>query len=116
MNLLKAITKACDDLKAQDIQILDMTGISPLIDYMVICSGRTDRQVNAIVNKVKEEVYKNGYNVKHIEGANRNLWVLIDCFDVICHVFQPDERIKYSLERIWGEVPRIDVQKVLESE
>ncbi len=113
MSLLKTVTKACDDLKAVDIQILDMRKISPLVDYMVICTGRSDRQVGAIVKKIKEEVYKNGYSVKHVEGADANLWVLIDCYDIICHVFQEDERIKYSLEKIWGEVPRISVKDLL---
>lgn len=110
MTLLETITKACDDLKALDIQILDMKGISPLVDYMVICTGRSDRQVNAIVHKIKDEVLKNNYQVKHIEGADGSLWVLIDCFDIVCHVFQNDERIKYSLEKIWGDVPRIKLE------
>lgn len=114
MNLLKIITKACDNAKAQDIKVLDMQGISPLLDYMVICTGNSDRQVEAIVKRVKDEVYKNGFNIKHIEGAEFNLWVLIDCFDIIVHVFQTDERIKYSIEKIWGDVPRIPVEDLLE--
>ncbi|HEY8364228.1 MAG TPA: ribosome silencing factor [Haloplasmataceae bacterium] len=114
MNLLKVVTKACDDLKAVDIKILDMRGISPLVDYMVICTGRSERQVNAIVEKVREEVEKNHFQVRHIEGQRAGLWVLVDCNDVICHVFQNDERIKYSIERIWGEVPRIPIEEVLE--
>ena len=113
MKLLKIITKACDDLKAGDIEILDMNKISPLIDYMVICTGQSDRQVSAVVQKIKEEVLKNGFSVKHIEGANRNLWVLVDCYDIICHVFQSDERIKYSLEKIWGDLPRVSKEELL---
>lgn len=113
MTLLKTITKACDDLKALNIEILDMSKISPLVDYMVICTGGSDRQVNAIISKIKEEVFKNNYQVRHIEGADANLWVLIDCFDIICHVFQKDERIKYSLEKIWGDVPRVNVEELL---
>lgn len=113
MKLLKTITKACDDLKAGEIQILDMRDVSPLVDYMVICTGRSDRQVNAIVDKVKEEVVKNNFNVRHIEGLAAGLWVLIDCYDVLCHVFQSDERIKYSIEKIWGEVPRISCSELL---
>src|SRR5690554_6491576 len=114
MELLKTIIKACDDLKAQDIKILDMKGISPLLDYMVICTGNSDRQVEAIVKRVKDDVYKNNFNIKHIEGSNYNLWVLIDCFDIVCHVFQRDERIKYSIEKIWGDVPKISVEDLLD--
>lgn len=113
MKLLKIVTNACDDIKAQDIQILDMREISPLVDYMVICTGRSDRQVKAIVDKIKGEVEKSEYRIKHIEGKTHALWVLVDCFDVIVHVFQEDERVKYSLERIWGDVPKIDLDTVL---
>lgn len=113
MTLLKTITKACDDLKALDIEILDMQNKSPLIDYMVICTGRSDRQVGAIVRKIKEEVLKNGYDVKNIEGGNENIWVLVDCYDVIVNVFINDERMKYGLERIWGDVPRVNVEELL---
>ncbi len=113
MTLLETITRACDDLKALDIQILDMQKISPLVDYMVICTGRSDRQVNAIVRKIKDEVLKNNFKVKHIEGADANLWVLIDCFDIVCHVFMNDERIKYSIEKIWGDVPRVNAETLL---
>jgi ribosome-associated protein len=113
MTLLNTITKACDDLKAENIQVLDMRKTSPLVDYMVICTGRSDRQVKAIVNRVKVDVEKSNYSVKHIEGAQAGLWVLIDCFDIVVHVFQDDERIKYSLEKIWGDVPRVDVDELL---
>lgn len=114
MELLKTITKACDDLKAEDIKILDMRKNSPLIDYMVLCTGRSNRQVHAIVKKIKEELQKKDIPIKNIEGTNGNMWVLVDCYDIICHVFLPEERMKYGLERIWGDVPSIEVEKVLE--
>jgi len=113
MTLLKTVIKAVDDLKAVDIEILDMRKNSPLMDYMVICTGRSDRQVGAIVKKVKEELQKNNYPVKNIEGANGNMWVLVDCFDIVVHVFLSEERSKYGLERLWGDVPRIPVNNNL---
>ena len=113
MNLLETIILACDDLKAQNIEVLDMRNISPLVDFMVICTGRSDRQVSSIVKKIKDELASKEMKIKHIEGADASLWVLIDCFDVIVHVFQNDERIKYGLERIWGDVPRYNIDHII---
>jgi len=80
---------------------------------MVICTGRSDRQVGSIVRKIRDEVIKSDYRVRHIEGLDAGLWVLIDCYDIICHVFQSDERIRYSIEKIWGDVPRVDLKDLL---
>lgn len=113
MELLKVVVDAIDDVKARDIDIINMQEISPLVDYMVVCTGGSDRQVQAIYNKLKETVFEKGFDIKHIEGTESNLWVLVDCKDVIVHIFQQDERIKYNLERLWGDAPRISVSEVL---
>lgn len=113
MNSLEIAVKAIDDKHAKDIEILDMRSVSPLIDYMIICTGNTDRQVEAIVKNVKEEIYLHEMEVRRVEGATTNLWVLVDLNDVIVHVFQEDERVRYNLERLWADVPRVDVEGLL---
>ena len=113
MSLLKTIISACDDIQAQDIEILDMANKTPLFDHMVICTGKSDRQLNAIVDNIVEHVEKNEYVVKQIEGKNGNLWILVDCIDVIVHVFMKEEREKYNIEKLWGECPRIDAHELL---
>jgi ribosome-associated protein len=113
MNLLKTVTKACDDGNALDIEVLDMHSKTPLFDYMILCTGRSDRQVNAIVDRIVEECHKNNYPIKNVEGKNGNLWVLVDCVDVVVHVFLNEERPKYSLEKLWGDCKRLDVEQLL---
>lgn len=107
MSLLKTIISALDDLKAEDIEILDMEQNSPLFDHMVICSATNERQLKAIVDHVVKEVETKGFTVKHVEGKNGNLWVLIDCIDAVVHVFNKEEREKYNLEKLWGEAKRL---------
>lgn len=107
MSLLKIIINAIDDVKGEKIEILDMEGKSPLFDYMVICSAKNDRQLRAIVDNIIKEVETNEYVIKNVEGKNGNLWILIDCVDVIVHVFMKDEREKYSIEKLWGECKRL---------
>lgn len=114
MTDLKIIVNAIDDKKARDIEILNMQGISPLIDYMIICTGNTDRQVDAITKNIKDEALLNKMNLRRIEGTMTNLWVLVDLGDIIVHVFQEDERIKYNLERLWADVPRVNVEELIE--
>jgi ribosome-associated protein len=113
MTLLKTIIKACDDVKASDIEVLDMEKKSPLFDHMVLCTGRSDRQVGSIVDRIKNDLTKANFPIKNIEGKNGNLWVLVDCFDVIVHVFLNEERSKYSIEKLWGDCKRLNVEELL---
>lgn len=113
MSLLKIIINAIDDVKGQDIEILNMKEKSPLFDHMVICTATNERQLSAIVDNVVKEVEKNEFVVKQVEGKNGNLWVLIDCIDVVVHVFTQEERTKYNLEKLWGECERISVEALL---
>ncbi|RLK62928.1 ribosome silencing factor [Atopobacter sp. AH10] len=105
LRLLQTITHAIDDKLGQDIVALKVSQLTPLADYFVICSARNDRQVDAITEAVIEEVYKAGYAIKNIEGRSTNQWVLVDCLDVIVHIFGPDERAHYNVEKLWADAP-----------
>lgn len=99
--LLAAVLASVDDDKAEEIVSIDLRGRSDVADYMVICSGRSSRQVGAIAEKLADRLKQAfGINVK-MEGRETGDWVLIDSGDVIVHVFRPEVRDFYQLEKMW---------------
>ncbi|HJD14815.1 MAG TPA: ribosome silencing factor [Candidatus Enterococcus stercoripullorum] len=111
--MLEIAVKAVDDKHAQDIIALDVREVSLLADYFVICSGNTDRRINAIVDEVVEQAYKNQVDVKRVEGKEASKWVLIDLGDVIVHVFNQSEREFYQLEKLWSDAPLVDLSEMV---
>jgi ribosome-associated protein len=106
--LLAAV--AASDKKAEDILVLDVSELLVVTQYFVICTGRTNVQVRAIADEVEEQLrVKAGEKPIGREGAGEDKWVLLDYADVVVHVFQPEERDFYRLERLWGDAPRIPV-------
>lgn len=91
------------DKKANDVQILDLTGISNIADCFVIASGNNVNQVKAMADNVEEQLYKKGYKVLHLEGAQTATWILLDFGTVLVHLFNKEEREYYGLERVWGD-------------
>ena len=79
----------------------------------MICSGNTDRRINAIVDEVVEQAYKNQVDVKRVEGKEASKWVLIDLGDVIVHVFNQSEREFYQLEKLWSDAPLVDLSEMV---
>lgn len=112
MELLDLVVKALDDVKAQDIVVLDMRGYSPLFDYMVIASSSNTRQSLALVRNVTDELKKNDYNVRGVEGSEGD-WVLVDCKDIIVNVFTQENRTFYGLENLYLDIPRVDISSLL---
>lgn len=94
------------ELKAHDVLVLDLRGISTATDYFVIASGTSDVQVKAIAEHVVDELKKDGARPQHVEGLKGGRWVLIDYVDVVVHVFHPQARHFYQLENLWGDAPR----------
>lgn len=101
--LAHAIVDVAVDKKAEDVVLLDIRGLSPIADYFVICSGTTDRQIAAIVEAIEAALKSEGHSLLHMEGTPDSGWVLMDCSDVIIHVFGPRERAYYQLERLWAD-------------
>ncbi|GBD66461.1 putative uncharacterized protein [Tetragenococcus halophilus subsp. halophilus] len=83
--------------------------MSLLADYFMICSGRNNRQIQAIVNDIIESEQKAQVEVKSVEGKDSAKWILIDLGDVIVHVFTQDEREFYQLEKLWADAPFVDI-------
>ncbi len=99
---LRLALRAAFSKKAEDVTLLDLRRNAAFTDFFAICSGRNPRQVKAIVDAMEDVLRGAGVKPLHIEGYDRAEWVLIDGFDFIVHVFTPDTREFYSLERLWG--------------
>lgn len=99
---------AAEDKKAIDLVVLDLRKTAGFTDFFVICSGANTRQIRAIADAVMESLAAAGTRPAHIEGYDRSEWVLIDYFDFIVHVFAPETRLFYGLERLWGSAERIE--------
>ena len=102
--------RAASDKKAEDIVAIDVAELLVVTDYFVICTGRNDRQVRTIADEVEEQMRVLG-GAKPIgrEGVAEGRWVLLDFGDLVVHVFQPEEREFYRLERLWGDAPRVEL-------
>lgn len=99
---LKALAvNAVEDLKAFDINLVDVQGRSSITDVLLFASGRSDRQVKSIANNVVYEAKKAGVEILGIEGLNTGEWVLVDLGDVVVHIMLPQVRDYYGIERIW---------------
>ena len=103
---------AADSRKAEDIVVLDVQQLSSVADYFLICSGASDRQVRAIADAIAEELAQHGEKPLAMEGYQKSTWVLIDCADLIVHVFDDDTRRFYGLERLWYRAPHVEVPGV----
>ncbi|WP_303623718.1 MULTISPECIES: ribosome silencing factor [Roseobacteraceae] len=99
--MLARVLSSLEDDKAEDIVQVDLRGKSSMADYMVICSGRSSRQVAAISEKLIERVKQDFNRISKVEGKETGDWVLIDTGDVIVHVFRPEVREFYQLEKMW---------------
>jgi ribosome-associated protein len=98
-----------DDDKAEDIISIDLAGKSSIADYMVIATGRSNRQLNAMAQHLDEKLTKLGVKKVSIEGLTQGEWVLLDGGDVIVHLFKPEVRSFYNLEKMWGvEIPEAE--------
>jgi ribosome-associated protein len=100
---------AAEDKKAVELVVLDLRKAAGFTDFFLICSGTNVRQVRAIADAVMEKLADEGAKPAHVEGYDRSEWILIDYFDFIVHVFAPDTRAFYGLERLWGNADRIEV-------
>lgn len=96
---------AAEDRKAIDLKVLQLETISDFTDYFILCSGTSERQVQAIADAIDERLRAEKVRPLHVEGYNRGQWVLLDYGDFVVHIFQDETRRFYSLERLWGDAP-----------
>ena len=98
---------AAEDRKAVDLRVLHLEKVSDFTDFFLICSGTSERQVQAIADAVQERMREGQVRPLHVEGFNRGQWVLLDYGDFVVHIFQEEPRRFYSLERLWGDAPDV---------
>ena len=110
-NLKQAIINTLDINKAQDIISIDLKDKSSMADYMIIASGTSSRHIQSLSEQVLEKLKDNGLNNSKIEGKDSNEWKLVDGIDLIVHIFHPEKRKFYELEKIWSEL--IPKEKVI---
>ena len=110
--LITQIIKGIEEVKGQDIEILDLREIENTVcDYFVICNGTSNTQVNAIVNSIQKVVSKAIQEKPwHVEGSNNAEWVLIDYVHVVTHVFQKHIREFYDIEGLWGDAKSVKIE------
>ena len=100
---LRAVARAClEDMKAEDLVEIDLAGKTSIADTMMIASGRSDRHVGAIADRVLQGLKDSGFGPARVEGLPACDWVLIDAGDLIIHIFRPEVRSFYNLEKMWG--------------
>jgi len=103
--------KAAIEKKAQDPVLLELKEITSFTDYFLLCTGKSDRQVQAIAQAIEETLRKKGIRPLGEEGTREGKWILLDYADVVVHVFLEPVRRFYDLEGLWIDAPRIDLQK-----
>jgi len=101
-SLHELVLSSLDEDQAQDVVSISLAGKSSIADHMVIASGRSTRQVAAIAQKLAERIKRAGHGSPRVEGLPAADWVLIDAGDVVVHLFRPEVRSFYNLERMWG--------------
>lgn len=115
--MAKIAYDALTEKKANDIKIIDISGVSVLADYFIIASGSNRNQVQAMVDSVQEDLYKKaGIEAKQIEGYQTANWILLDYADIIVHVFDEENRVFYDLEKIWRDGKDISFEELSSEE
>lgn len=90
----------------EDVVVLDLRGRSPLADYFVVATATSTVHAQAVADEVVLQLKREGERIHHIEGAENGVWVLLDYFDVVVHIFSGETRQFFGLERLWGDAPR----------
>jgi len=104
---LSVAVQAIDDLKGREIVVLDLRGLSEATDYFVVASGTSDAHVRGLAESVLEKLHRRGVRAHHVEGLPGGRWVLLDFVDFVVHLFHPETRGFYQLERLWSDAPEI---------
>ncbi len=107
---LRDVVAAADDRKAMDLKVLQLADVSDFTDFFMVCSGRTSRQVSAIADGIRRALRDRGVRPIHIEGERSARWVLLDYGDLVVHVFDPETRGYYGLERLWADAPDVTAE------
>lgn len=109
LELVKKAVAALEDKKAEDVTVIDISGVSTIAEYFIIANASNQNQLTAMQDAVDEAMYKEGVHAKQIEGNRSSTWILMDYQDIIVHLFSKEDRLFYDLERIWRDGKVIDI-------
>lgn len=110
LELLSVAAAAADAKQAEDLVALDVSGPLPLTDIFLLATGRNERNVQAIAGEIEDRMLDAGSKTLRREGRSEGRWILLDFGDLVAHVFHEEDRMYYSLERLWKDCPAIPVQ------
>lgn len=113
MNKVELIVKAMDEKMGENIVALDMQMASPLFDTFIVCTASNERLMQAIRDNIEDTCAKANIFVKKIEGLRGSKWILMDYGDVVVHIFESEERNSYNLEKLWSDMPHLDIEGYL---
>ena len=111
---LRIAVNAADDKKASDLVILDISKITSFANYFLLCTGDSSRQMQAIADEVEKQLKASGIRPSHVEGYQNSEWILLDCMDLVVHIFSKNARAFYDLERLWRDAPKMDASLFIE--
>ena len=112
MKKIEVILKALEDVNLQDIEIYDMREKSPFFDYFIISSATSNRQLQAAIQHISDDLAKAKFSHPKVEGKNSNSWILVDAKDIIVNVFTKEEREYYNLEKMLVEIKKVGVSDI----
>ena len=102
------VAAAADEVRAEGISLLDIHQVTLIADFFVICTARSDTQMRAIAERIREKLKEHGGRVLHQEGQQQARWMLLDLGDVVVHIFDAEARQQYDLEQLWADAERIE--------
>lgn len=114
-NVAQMASKILDSKKASDLKILKIAEKTIIADYFVICTGNSSTQIKTLADEVEYKLGVAGVKDIRLEGSASDDWKVVDCKDVIIHIFSPDARDFYKLDRLWADCEEIDIDKILNS-
>ncbi len=111
---LRIAVNAADDKKANDLVILDISKVTSFANYFLLCTGDSSRQMQAIADEVEKQLKEAGIRPSHVEGYQNSEWILLDCMDLVVHIFSKNARAFYDLERLWRDAQKMDASLLIE--
>jgi ribosome-associated protein len=111
-DVVQRIALACEEVKGQETTVLDVHSLSDIADYFVIVSGRSDRQVQGITNRIVEELVRLNIKPLAVEGYTEGQWVIVDCGEIVVHIFYEQKRALYDIESLWMQAKRLYARDV----
>ena len=111
--LMETVVKCMDSKKAIDIKALNVSKVTTMADYFVICQGNSTTQIKAIADEIDEKLSEQGVKPFGKEGVNTAYWILLDYSDVIVHIFSGESRDFYSIENLWSDAENVDISSIV---